>query len=125
MAYIGGYLDGEGCFRVSKTPIISVANTYPYTVMALQRLFGGTIRCRERASELHRTLYEWTVCGSDARNCINIVRPYLWEKRTQADMLLEIFEYPPRSRRRTKLETELKNRKRIDYSRLRMTMEAR
>ena len=125
LAYIAGYLDGEGCFRVANTPIVCVANTYPYTLLGLQRLFGGTIRCRVRGDGKHRTQYEWTVCGDDARNCISVVRPYLWEKRLQADMLLEMFKYPRKSRRRIKLHKLLKDRKRIDYSRARMDMETR
>tara|TARA_B100000575_G_C23085638_1_gene625658 strand:+ start:266 stop:760 length:495 start_codon:yes stop_codon:yes gene_type:complete len=125
LAYIGGYLDGEGCFRAINTAIVSVANTYPYTLMGLQRLFGGTIRCSGRSNSKRRTCYEWFVCGEGARNCIKLVMPYLWEKREQAELLLEIYRYPAKSRRRKKLRRVLAALKRINYTEERLDRETR
>jgi len=116
LAYLAGYLDGEGCFRVANTAIVSVSNTYPWTLVILQQYFGGHIRLHTRANKVHRTCYEWAVCGSKARSCITTLIPYLWEKREQAELILEIFKYPNKSRRRKTLKRKLKAKKRINYT---------
>ena len=123
MAYLAGYLDGEGCFRVANTPVVSVANTYPYTLISLQQYFGGNIRLQDKSKGSHRTCYEWSVCGDNARACISTIIPYLWEKRPQAELLIEMFKYPRKSRRRKKLTQELKAKKRINYALARMNKE--
>mgnify|MGYP003141210300 CR=1 FL=1 len=125
LAYIGGYLDGEGCFRAINTPTISVSNTYPYTLLWLQRLFGGRVRCRDKSQKAVRTCYEWAVYGEAARICIKMVLPFLWEKREQAQLLLDIYRYPAQSRRREKLLRVLSDLKHIDRTEARIKREIR
>ena len=122
LVYVAGYLDAEGCFRFHQSPVISVSNTYPYTLMFLQTCFGGTIRDKKSKPE-HRTAYEWYASGDNARNCIRMVHPFLKEKQEQASLLLQIDSYPPRSVRREKLKRLLTALKRINYTADRMSKE--
>jgi hypothetical protein len=122
LVYAAGYLDAEGCFRFNRSATVSVTNTYPYTLMFLQGLFGGTIRTKTTGPS-QRTAYEWYATGENARNCLQLVLPYLREKKPQADILAEIPLYPRKSVRRQKLELLLKSKKRIDYTTDRMSRE--
>lgn len=115
LAYVAGYIDGEGCIGYRGTATVEVKNTFPDTLVELRRTFGGNIRRRVAPNDRARTTFVWTVCGDNARHCIACVKPFLIEKRRQAELLLLVSEYPPRSEQRNTLLTELSLLKRIDY----------
>lgn len=113
--YAAGYLDAEGCFRHSNTPRVSISNTYPYTLVRFQELFGGSFRDKKEKRKNRRNTYEWSCTGENARNCIRVVYPFLQEKKRQAEILLQLTEFPKKSARRAALLKELTAQKRIDY----------
>ena len=115
LAYVAGYIDGEGCVRFSSTPIVEVQNTYPDTLVELRRTFGGHIRRRLSRKEHARTTFTWTVHGHNARHCLVSVKPFLIEKRRQAELVLMVGQFPPRSEQRQSLLDELRQLKRIDH----------
>ncbi len=122
LVYAAGYLDAEGCFRFHRTPTVTVTNTYPYTLMFLRAMFGGSIRTKPEVPN-SRTAYEWCAFGDNARNCIKRVLPFLREKKPQAEILTELLLYPPKSVRRKRLTKLLSEKKRIDYTATRMSKE--
>ena len=116
-AYAAGYLDGEGCFKFHHgTPVVSITSTYVHTLLWFKKMFGGSTRAKKKQDNPNfRQAHYWEISGDNARSCIKNVLPYLQEKTTQAKILLEISSYPPRSHRRTQLEQELRDLKRINY----------
>ncbi len=116
VAYLAGYLDGEGCFTVwhGRTPAISVSNTFPYVLEALRKEWGGSIR-RKAGRDRSRTAWEWRVCGERAIAVAQMVSPYLVEKRLQADLLTQVRVWPSGSKQRNDLVARLRSLKRIDY----------
>lgn len=116
IAYLAGYLDGEGCFTVwhGTTAAISVSNTFPYVLEALRREWGGSIM-RKSGTKNGRTAWEWRVWGDKAIDVARMVSPYLVEKRVQADLMSQIRVWPPGSKQRTDLVERLRALKKIDY----------
>lgn len=117
LAYAAGYLDGEGCFKFTNgSPAVCIENTYIHTLKWFELMFGGTFSSKAQTQNPKwRQAYTWVATGDNARNCINHVLPYLQEKRPQAQILLEISAYPPRSYKRDQLTQELSKLKRINY----------
>ena len=115
LVYAAGYLDAEGCFRFHGTPVVSISNTYPYTLLYFQRLFNGSFRERKDGRPNRRNTFEWSCTGDNARKCVHLVYPFLQEKQRQAEILIKLSSSPPRSARRAALIKELKTQKRIDY----------
>jgi hypothetical protein len=116
LAYLAGYLDGEGCFTLwhERTPVISVSNTFPYVLQALLGEFGGRIN-RKVTTHRDRTAWEWRVCGDRAIDAAEIVRPYLIEKRSQADLIIQVRTWPPGSQQRRNIVDRLRKLKKTDY----------
>lgn len=118
IAYLAGYLDGEGSFTVwhGTTPAISVSNTFPYVLEALRKEWGGSISLKSRKDGAKaRTAWEWRVWGDRAIDVARMVSPYLVEKRVQADLMAQVRTWPPGSQQRKDLVERLKALKRIDY----------
>lgn len=116
IAYLAGYLDGEGSFYdAGGTARLSVGNTYRPLLERLHRHFGGSFSRERRRIKRGRQMWQWVCCGEDVKTILSLVRPYLVEKGPQADMLLEALKYPYRSARRTALRTSLKALKRIEH----------
>lgn len=93
LAYIAGYLDGEGCFYVGRNWKILIAceTTYYPTIKWLHRLFGGSFVISDRKRKFnHRPTYRWSVAAHDAERVCLLVIPYLQEKKKQAELLLKL-----------------------------------
>ena len=118
LAYVAGYMDGEGCFRANKGNIeVQIKNTYPHVLRFIEDLFGGRVvqvRRKPRACD-HRSVFGFSIYGDDARNMVRQLLPYLKEKKNQAELVLELINYPPRSSKKESLIRRLKELKRIDY----------
>ena len=115
LAYLAGYIDGEGCFRWHRSPSVSITNTFPHTLDEVRRTFGGSMRRRNPNAFSHRTTWCWEVHGPTALDTVQMVMPFLIEKRRQAELLLMIGDYPKSSSQREMMMKELKSLKRIDY----------
>lgn len=94
------------------SPEVSITNTFPYTLRKLAELFGG--RVVKRSYSDGREYYQWRIYGDNAINFIHKVRPYLWEKLPQADLVLRIRETEPGPQREGLL-AQLKQLKRLNY----------
>lgn len=100
-AYVAGFIDGEGCFILSHSITLKVSHTHFRTLKHLQSLFGGTIREHNHISH-KKQAWTWGLNGKDAIDCILAIRPFLIEKRSQADKCLEYWKtFGPRGRKLT------------------------
>ena len=117
MAYIAGYLDGEGCFTFVNTPVIEITNTYPHTLMWIKQFFGGTVSMRSntRNADKWRTTYRYKICGSNALHMCRSVSPYIQEKKLQVEAVLAMSKLPKQSEARKQLQKELSSLKVINY----------
>ncbi len=113
LAYVAGYIDGEGSFLFSTTPTVSISNTFPYVLRKLHEVHGGTVENR-RATKNCRSYYQWRIYGDDAIEMIRLIYPYLWEKLPQADLLLRIRDTKP-GPKRDGLIAQLKHLKHLEY----------
>ena len=95
------------------SPIVSVSNTFPYTLETLAELYGGQVIELPRRGE-DRTVHLWRIYGDDAIRLIEDVLEYLWEKQPQADLILRIRVTPPGQKRNGML-AQLKKLKKLDY----------
>ena len=100
LAYIAGYFDGEGCVEIERdsrgytgySVRIVVTNTYPVILEELEDAFGGTVTSKIKYSQKHRQVYQWRVLSRDVYNFIDVILPYLREKKLQAKLAKEYCE---------------------------------
>lgn len=93
LAYLAGYLDGEGCFTLGQAhkPVLAVENTHKPTIEWLHRTFGGSMsRKLSTRKAHHRHTYRWAVVNREASDVCRAVAPYLREKTQQALMLIVV-----------------------------------
>jgi len=112
LSWAGGLLDGEGCFRASTTPTISVESTSKNTVERLYELFEGTCSAEKRRTASGRQVFRWRVYGKNAVKVCESVLPYLVEKQKQAELLILFYRYPKRSAMRRSISRRLSKLKR-------------
>jgi hypothetical protein len=108
LAYIAGYIDGEGCIRWEQhSPCISVETCSPHALKLIKRIFGGTIfsRKREGKNQTRRTTHRVRYYGDNCILVIKMIYPYLLEKKDQAEHLMDIY----------KLREKLKQAKRKNH----------
>lgn len=116
LAYIAGYVDGEGCIYYDHSPRIDISNTYPDTLMWIKSIFHGTVGLKSVACGPHRTSYRYRASGENALRICKLLLPFLREKQKQACILIQIVGTPLNSESRKALISELKELKRIDYA---------
>jgi hypothetical protein len=117
LAYLAGYLDGEGCFSADDGRLrVSISNCFPWLLVAFKEEFGGSISRKGHYSDNHRASYQWQAYGESALNCCEAVLPYLVEKRPQAVLLIEYCKWPPRSSQREAISRQMKKLKRTNYA---------
>ncbi len=93
LAYAAGFIDGEGCFSVSKTgtQTITVANCHKPIIDWLNKTFGGvTPKPRPPRRPTHRPCHTWQISGTEAVRVCQAIAPYLKEKANQALLLIGI-----------------------------------
>lgn len=117
-AYIAGLFDGEGCIRYHDRCLrVTITSCYPHHLTQIMEHTGlGKIRRRRKRKPEHKTCYELAIDGSDGVEFLNLILPYLKEKRYQAEIATLIIRYPKASLTHQSLLRELKRAKRIDYS---------
>ena len=117
LAYVAGYMDGEGCFRANKGNLaISITNTYPHILNDIQQLFGGRVHMKKRQGN-GRTTFSFDIYGESAREMARLLLPHLKEKKAQAELVLELSDYPKHSSKKEFIVRKLKELKRVDYGR--------
>ncbi len=107
LAYIAGYVDGEGSIAWYNSAVLSLESCHPEPIRFIQGIYGGTIRSRKRSQKphSHRTSYYIRYFGGNCLYILNQIFPYLIEKKEQAESILEV----------KRLREKLKAEKRIDH----------
>ncbi len=104
-SWIAGIVDGEGCLTISKTkpspkstnrsisyrPIIKVTMGDKATIDRISILFGfsSTMTHRLSANPNWNDAFTWSASNRQAIRAIETIRPYLFTKAAEADVLLE------------------------------------
>lgn len=113
MAYYAGIMDGEGCIGYYRSLSVAVEGLYPKTIIDLHTVFGGSVS--EIKRENKRRYYRWRIYGQDAARCLQMLLPYLREKKEQAEVGLEAMCYPKDSDKRKMLTTHLRDLKKVEH----------
>lgn len=93
LAYIAGFVDGEGCVQISKNGSLSLSiiNTAHQTLTFIKRVLGcGSVAPRKQ--KVNKPQYVFRVYGTSAAEVLTALLPYLIEKRPQAELALEFFK---------------------------------
>jgi hypothetical protein len=93
IAYAAGFFDGEGCITISKNGAVDVrvVNTSKKVLLKLQSIFGGSIT--NRTQKINKTQYAYSFYGENAIEFIKLIKPYLIDKLSQAETILEYYEH--------------------------------
>ena len=101
LAWLAGFLDGEGCFRLCPGPRVQVSNTHLETIERLQDTWGGRIRYVDPEKPEHRPCAQWQIDGNAALALCEAVLPYLHEKAAQVHLLITYRALPRNSHNET------------------------
>ena len=94
---------------------VEVTNTYPYTLVWLKGLFGGTVSVKRNSYDNKRTTYRYTSSGSTAFKLCNLILPFVKEKHKQVLLVVQLADTKANSELRKTLGLELSKLKNIDY----------
>ena len=92
LAYIAGYVDGEGCIYWHSTPSLAIETCNPSPLRFIVSIFGGEIRTRKRTgrNQTKRTVHALRYYGDNCILILKMINPYLLEKKDQAEDLIQI-----------------------------------
>lgn len=113
--YLAGFLDGEGCFRITTGPAIELTCAYPHIVSDLKERYGGWTTAAAPRGLSKKTSFRWAANGPRALRVVNEILPYLREKRPQAKLLLKVSRFPPKTAMRAATLRELRELKLVSY----------
>lgn len=102
LAYIAGFIDGEGTIGLYKhvnqhvsngfqfVPQLSVGHTSRNALLQLAYTLGGTVCGPYKASNPKwKSTYQWTLTHNKALHAVSRILPYLSLKREQARLVIE------------------------------------
>ena len=106
-AWLAGFVDGEGCFSISKRKSITgrisyhasiaISNTFRQVLMEISSTLGyGSVGQTAKPTSLHRASNQYQASGVEALMLAQNLRPHLRVKGAQADVFLR---YPFNSRK--------------------------
>lgn len=97
VAWAAGFLDGEGCFTISRTsnprqltPRVTAAQIVRTPLDRLVDLFNGSVSTRPPPKGNRRQEWRWELCGATAMtHALPLLIPHLIVKHDQAVLMLE------------------------------------
>lgn len=101
LAYMAGFVDGEGCISVATrlqiylTPTVQVSNTNQAILEWFYTNYGGNIDVRKDNRPTRKQCNTWRVAGDKARRFLTDVLPFLRIKKPLAVLALS---YVPKGR---------------------------
>ena len=109
LGYVAGFVDADGCIRVSPhrskgasvsfTGDVAVTNTDGKVPYLLKAVFGGTLYQSNQKMENSRPIWRWRVTGAKAAKMVRLIYPHLVRKKLQAENLLDFEDYRQRLHR--------------------------
>ena len=94
IAYVAGFIDGEGCVSIGVAkkryvcPNIQVSNTNLTVLKLFKEQFGGSIQNRLDKRKNRRPSWTWWIAANKALKVLEEVKPFLIIKKPQAEILL-------------------------------------
>jgi hypothetical protein len=105
-AYAAGIIDGEGCIQILHSVLRGTIQSWKICIeinMCSKKvldkmvgLFGGNLKEYGVRPNMHYKQYRWQVYSKVAYNALKKMRPYLIEKRAQADLAIQFFNHQRR-----------------------------
>lgn len=103
MAWLAGFVDGEGCFLITPATSSYKGRKYLHAVFMLsntdKRLIDRCIeitglgKARSRSTKPEcKNAYEWRITGEDVSNFAELLLPYLVSKHEQAELAIVFRE---------------------------------
>src|SRR3990167_3559029 len=100
LAYTAGFLDGEGCIRISKrNPRNGRRISYNLSVVIYQKdgeimdwlygNFGGMVYLKNKGDKSDNWIYEWRVTEVKAYQFLKTLLPFLKYKKKQAELAIQ------------------------------------
>jgi len=94
IAYIAGFLDGEGCIRIKKANQggnsyyvwVAITNSYKPTLDFVQSVFGGQVRQAEKT--VNKIVYHYLITASEAVDMLKTILGFLRDKKKQAELAI-------------------------------------
>jgi hypothetical protein len=120
LAYIAGFLDGDGCISILKkgdTYIgqVNFIQKDPMILLKIKKLFPGYLQYRKNGKNIYgkdKYIYSLSYCYKKAYDLINLLYPYLIIKKKHAKILLKFRETLNKTNTRNGLTTKvIKQRK--------------
>lgn len=102
LAWVAGFIDGEGCVSIYKqrskstrlgyiyVGAIDVVNTDIRGLYKLHELFGGSVHKRREVRASDAPVYVWRVANRAAARVAEAILPYLVMKQEQAKLLIAL-----------------------------------
>lgn len=98
VAYIAGFLDGEGCIRIKEANQggnsfyiwVAITNSYKPTLDYVQSVFGGQVRKAE--VKTNKTIYHFLITSAEAVDMLKTCLGFIREKRPQAEFAIFFHE---------------------------------
>src|SRR5260221_12085681 len=96
LAYMAGFLDGEGCIYITKTNWhdriqyqlrIMCSQVNPAPLYFFQSFFGGSVHA-EPLRINRKKIYTWEVRSSTAFEVLSLLTPYLKVKKEESQVAL-------------------------------------
>ena len=99
LAYIAGFLDGEGCVRVATQGNyphmeVTITNTAEEPLKFIEKIFGGGICKIDSKCIEHKDIYKWYIYGKHLTTMLEALLPYLIVKKKQALLVIEFDLLP-------------------------------
>lgn len=99
IAYLAGFIDGEGCIRLKQSDRkgerfyvwVAVTNSYKPVLERYKKLFGGQIRKAERTP--NKDVYHYLVTASEATDMLKVLVNFMDEKARQAHHAIWFHEH--------------------------------
>jgi hypothetical protein len=103
LVYAAGLFDGEGCIQIARQKHARGRNKKAYFMLVtltmvdpllpswLHRGFGGTLFLSRlsRKNPAHRDAWFWSACGANALHFLEVVGPFMRQKKPQADVAID------------------------------------
>lgn len=101
LAYIAGFIDGEGCIQVTTKGTLSlvVVNTDIAPLQFIMDIFEGNVSISTRETERRKRAYRWSIKERDTPEVLKTLLPYLIVKRQEAVLAIEFSAVDDENRR--------------------------
>ena len=115
LAYVAGFLDGEGCLSIGANGSVSmgIVNTSKCTLDFVLKVLGAGI-IQDRKQIVNKRQYVFRSYGENCMAALDLLLPYLIEKKEQALLLIE-YRQQNRSVRKPGQRGAFANTARVDY----------